>query len=216
MKCAYFAILCCTLFLAGCSSWSGPVFYTSEGRAGWLPPGTYRSIEDGKSAYFRWDGKQITDLPSGKKEKKDAPLPTMVPLSGANLEAYIAQLEIGAEDGRKSALYALVSRTGNVWTFVAPDCATTRRIVLDAGGIIDGAVNVSVEDPASVSRDRQPKHHRSSRHAPPEKIVRPDRAENQYGSLACHFPTRASLEAAARRYLAERQLIGNKIIRLGD
>lgn len=229
MKCRRAAVMLCAFLLAGCGVWSGPAFYTSGDRNDRIPPGTYRSMTDAKPRYFRWDGKQVTDLPSSKKEKEDGPPPILMPLSGAKPEAYIAQFQFGAENAKKSAIYALVSHTRNAWTFVLPDCAATRGIVVDAGGTMDGAApsepkaipaeNVSLEDTAGFSDSRRSKRRKLSRHAPPQKITRValvENPENRYGGQACHFPTTASLEAAARRYFAERQLIGDKIVRIGD
>jgi hypothetical protein len=228
-------ILLWALLLTGCASWSGPPFYASNGANNWLPTGTYHSVSDGKSRYFRWDGKQITDLPSGKKEKEDGPAPVLVPLSGTKLDAYIGQLSLEGTDGKTLAFYALFARNGSVWTYVFPDCFTTKAILLDAGGVMDGAPagmhrETPTEDLGSLFPVRGLRHHRRSRQAPPTKIaqVTADPPENEptvstkddgldeYGGHACHFPMRASLEKAARRYFAERQIIGDKFVRIGD
>jgi hypothetical protein len=171
----------------------------------------------------------VTDLPSGKKEKENGPPPTMVPLSGTKLKAYIMQVPFDAEDKRRAAFYALVSRSGDAWTLVAPDCATTREIVLGAGGIMDGAApnqpvlvpaeNVSFEDLQDLPKRHRRGRHKTVMHATGKDVadIQPtEEAKNRYGSQTCHFPTRESLEAAARRYIAERQLIGDKIVRIGD
>ena len=237
-------ILLGALLLSGCSMWSGPPLYPVDKSYSWLPHGTYRAEREGKSQYGRWDGKAFFVLPSGKKQKQDR-IVTLVALPGTKLHASIAQ--ISAADGKNGALYALVVRDGDTWTYALPDCATTRRIVTDAGGIMDGNApfqkqvtteNVTVADleeamePLPAVRGR--KHHRRSRRAAEvnaapiaqtesvESVEASPASENtddgsdEYGSKTCRFPTRSSLEAAARRYLAERQLIGDKVTRIGD
>lgn len=231
-----------TLLLMGCASWSGPQFYSLADGKNWLPPGKYRSYEGKKVSYFRWDGKRTIDLPSGKKEKDEGPPPILVPLSGTKMDSYIAQWTFNLADGKVRTDYVLFVRNGNAWTYVFPDCVTTKAIVLDAGGSMDGpppgmhkqtsAENVTMADlnmePLSAihrrKRDRRfsPNPVSTARAVPADPPAAvpgspaEDEALNQYGGQTCHFSTRESLEAAARRYLAERQLIGDKIVRIGD
>ena len=231
-------ILLGAMLLSGCGMWSGPAFYPVDKSFSWLPRGTYRSQSEGKSRYGRWDGKSFIELPSGKRQKQDWFL-TMTTLAGTKLDASIAQ--ISPANGKDGAIYALVVRDGNTWTYVLPDCATTRKIVTDAGGIMDGPTGLRKETAAEavsfsdltesgpLSTNRATKHRNHPRHSLRAKsapIVQSDPVksaeaspavdDDRYGGQACHFTTRESLEASARRYLAERQLIGDKIIRIGD
>lgn len=209
------------LLLSGCGMWSGPTFYPVDKSYSWLPPGTYRVQSEGKSHYGRWDGKAFFDLPSGKRQKQDDMVVTMVALAGTKLDTSIAQ--VSAAHGNDGAIYALVVRRGNSWTYAFPDCAATRRIVTDAGGIMDGPAGLGEQattEPvrfADLAGDSLP-HSATTRGTKPVKSVQAsrDNGGSRYGNQSCHFPTRESLEAAARRYLAERQLIGDKIVRIGD
>jgi len=235
------AVLLCVVVLAGCTAWTGPRFYSPDQSLGWLQPGAYRADSDGKSKYVRWDGKHFTRLRSARRIKEDIPQPTVVSLSGTKLEAYIAQFSDDT-DKEKGAVYALAVHRGDGWLYAFPDCATTKAIVLDAGGTMDGppfgrkfetTENVSIADveadPIPPARHK-PKHPRHARPVRPTKIAQvipadsanvaqaeaEREAENQYGAQTCHFDTQASLEKAARRYLAERQLIGHQVVRIGD
>lgn len=197
--------------LGGCSMWSGPPFYSEGDVATNFPAGLYRYREGGKSHYARWDGRHLIEHDRKGATEETSALAVPLPVSGP--KAYIVQLAVErtAETEMKPfALYALMRRAGNGWQIDFPDCATTATIVRATGGSIDPLPTMmsgEAEDGAPMSRhDERP--HRVRARAP--------KSPNQYGSQSCHFPSRASLEAAMRRYVFERQVIGHKIERVGN
>lgn len=186
MRRAGFA-LAAVLFLAGCDMWGGPPHYAPSEGSFPFTPGTYRiSGNDGKPQVVRWDGRHffLHGKRATAKDEADIRALTIVPMPFVGRRIFI--LQDGVDD---EALYGFIEQRGDRYIVNFPSCSATRTIVQDAGGTLDTNIWENVAD--AVPKEGIPVTELAT------KTQRPN----------CVFPTRASFEKAARRYITERQLI---------